>query len=265
MLALAATVLGLGASQGDAAITIGSDLSPDPGNAPCSGGDCTTANLALPGQQVASPFDGMVVRWRARNGNVGTPARLRVIQPQPGGLYSAVRSSLTVDLPSPGIGNWVTSTFNTQLPIRQGQLIGLDLEGSATNSIQLATNAQAGVSSALWSTPLGASAAGPSATSAAEIAFNADVEPAITTITGHPKAKVKTRRRRFKASFIFSANQAGLIAFQCRLDAGPFTECKAPKSYRVRRGRHLFQVQATDSGAGFGSVAEFGFRVKKSR
>lgn len=207
----------------------------------------------------------MVIRWRVRNGNVGTPARLRVIQPQSGGLYQALGSSLTVNLPNPGIGNWVTSTFNTQLPIRHGQIIGLDLDGSATNSIHLATDAQPGVSSALFSTPLGSSPASPSATSTAEIALNADVEPAITTITGHPKAKVQTRRKRFKASFIFSANQAGLIAFQCRFDGGSFTACKAPKSYRVRRGRHLFQVQATDSGAGFGSVAEFGFRVKKSR
>jgi uncharacterized delta-60 repeat protein len=70
----------------------------------------------------------------------------------------------------------------------------------------------------------------------------ADSAPPETTITSGPKKKSRKR----KATFGFVASEAG-SSFECKLDNRQFQPCSAPKKYKkLRRGRHTFQVRATD-------------------
>jgi len=54
----------------------------------------------------------------------------------------------------------------------------------------------------------------------------------------------RTHRRRVK--FKFSSNEPG-STFKCKLDHRPFRPCTSPKRYRVRPGKHVFKVKATDA------------------
>jgi hypothetical protein len=70
-----------------------------------------------------------------------------------------------------------------------------------------------------------------------------------TTITQAPKDKTKKGR----ATFGFTASAAPTRhneneSFQCKLDNGPFQPCTSPTTYRVKKGKHTFQVQATIDG-----------------
>jgi subtilisin family serine protease len=77
-------------------------------------------------------------------------------------------------------------------------------------------------------------------------AFNAlnavglpDLTPPNTKITGMARSG---QNRTFR----FASTEAG-STFQCKLDGGPWTKCGNGKTYRnLRRGRHLFQVRASD-------------------
>lgn len=120
----------IAASPAPAATTIGSDLG--------SSGDilldcpttdpCTAAQTALPGRQVTSPIDGVIVRWRVGDGT-GSMS-LRVLRSAAGGTFTGVARS---DAATPPVGPSdvgqppTISTFPTRIPIRAGDFIGLDL------------------------------------------------------------------------------------------------------------------------------------------
>ena len=63
-----------------------------------------------------------------------------------------------------------------------------------------------------------------------------------TTITAGPKPKTKTKT----ASFVFSSSEPG-SSFQCSLDDGPFEPCTSPEDVKVKKGKHTFEVRATDA------------------
>jgi DNA-binding beta-propeller fold protein YncE len=71
---------------------------------------------------------------------------------------------------------------------------------------------------------------------------SADTSAPNTTITGGPKKKEK----KGKASFSFTSTEPG-SSFQCSLDDGPFQTCTSPEAVRVRKGKHSFEVRATDA------------------
>lgn len=251
-------------ASAEGAITLGSDLSGDPANAPCSPGNCTLANLVVPGRAVSSPVDGQLITWRVRyENNLGVSARLRVIE-QLSGAFLGVNSSVTQALPLAGLGTFRTESYSTAQPIRSGQLIGLDLDGS-TNNIGMQMNFDPSVDAVRWEpTLLDGATSSSGIPSHSEYTFNADLVPADTTITSHPKAVVKTRKKRKRVSFSFVTNQPGL-GFACALDRQPFAPCTSPTAYRVRRGRHHFEVEGTLGGMRFGDVASSDFRVKRKK
>ncbi len=131
LLAIAATACFLVAPGGAwGAITVGSDLS--------SSGDvllgcptaepCTGVQTALPGRQITSPIDGVVVRWRVGDG-VG-PLAFRVVRGAGGGSFTGVGRSATEipGAPPSPVGQPPTiSTFATRIPVRAGDFGGLDL------------------------------------------------------------------------------------------------------------------------------------------
>jgi IPT/TIG domain-containing protein/PASTA domain-containing protein len=82
----------------------------------------TLFNTALPekGANLSSPVTGAVVRWRVQ-GAKGGPFYLRVLRPNGKGAYEAVGTSLPATPSGEGL-----QTFTTNLPIRAGDLIGVD-------------------------------------------------------------------------------------------------------------------------------------------
>jgi hypothetical protein len=184
MLALSAvfTAALVAPSTGQAAITIGSDLAPAPVNglACISNPSCTWANTTLPGQQVTSPTDGVVTRWRVRVASTpGADLRLKVIRPA-GGPYTGVNTSATQSLPASGVDQ--THVFPTSQPIAAGDQIALDVDGDgeAGNLIVEAAGPMAGVTELRWVPSLldGETRVPTNTfTDNGELLMNADIEP----------------------------------------------------------------------------------------
>jgi hypothetical protein len=70
-----------------------------------------------------------------------------------------------------------------------------------------------------------------------------DGVPPDAQITKGPKDKTKSKT----ATFEFSGSDARAVAgFQCKVDAGAFAPCASPFTVKVKKGKHSFQVRATD-------------------
>lgn len=77
------------------------------------------------------------------------------------------------------------------------------------------------------------------------------------TITKAPKAKSTSTTAKFR----FKANEGG-STFQCKLDKGKFKKCKSPKTYKkLKVGKHVFKVRATDKAGNVGKPATRKFTV----
>lgn len=166
-------------AAGATTVTVGSVLPPTFTSTPFEGVR-TQFNTTLPetGANLASPVSGAIVRWKVQ-GAVGGPFTLRVLHPNGSGAYTATGSSQSAKPTGTGI-----ETFSTQLPIRAGDLIGID-SSNATDQIGVATASGAGYG--IFSAPPfeGATNA-PSQTKAGqEIELAAEVQPApaITAVT----------------------------------------------------------------------------------
>lgn len=86
-----------------------------------------------------------------------------------------------------------------------------------------------------------------------------------TTVTKSPKKTVKTKRRKARVRFEFRSSDDG-STFACKLDGGAFRSCTSPRSYKVGKGSHTFQVRAIDSaGLPDPTPASFRFKVKRTR
>jgi hypothetical protein len=82
------------------------------------------------------------------------------------------------------------------------------------------------------------------------------------TITGGPKDKTKKKT----ATFVFTGTDTRAISgFQCSLDGEAFRACSSPMTYKVKKGKHTFQVQAIDQAGNVGSPATDTWKVKKKR
>src|SRR6476646_1375392 len=80
-------------------------------------------------------------------------------------------------------------------------------------------------------------------------------------ITKAPKAKSKSTTAKFK----LKANEAGSTC-QCKLDKGKFKNCRSPKTYKkLKPGKHVFKVRATDKAGNVGKPATKKFKVLKSK
>lgn len=84
-----------------------------------------------------------------------------------------------------------------------------------------------------------------------------DTKAPTATITKGPKAQTTSTTAKFK----FSSNEAG-SKFQCKLDKGKFKTCKSPKTYKkLKPGKHVFKVRATDKAGNVGKPAKKKFTV----
>jgi hypothetical protein len=73
---------------------------------------------------------------------------------------------------------------------------------------------------------------------------SADTDPPETTITDGPKKKTSKKKARFE----FTSDEPG-STFECSLDGTPFQPCSSPEEAKVKRGKHTFEVRATDASA----------------
>jgi hypothetical protein len=156
------------AAGAQAATTIGSDLSKAANASLCGAavactyftGDATTAAPVA-----VAPFDGVIVRWRAKSGSAAPSTRLRVLRPAGSGSYTSAAAS---DAQALQAG---TNTVAARIAIKAGDVIGLDDSSSAKLFASPATTA------AYYFQPfLGAFAHSPSKQASRELLLNADVE-----------------------------------------------------------------------------------------
>jgi hypothetical protein len=270
----------IAATPATAAVTIGSDLTQIGGatSAPCAtvqGGPCTLVNTQTTTHPLASPIDGVIVRWRVYVQENSTIDRLRVVRVS-GNDVTVVRSA---PLPAtPLLSNQLNVVpLSPGVPISAGDSIGFDTIGNAS-----VVNPRAGTSFLLDKPliPDGATQTGtPNAN--AEIPFNADVEPDCdgdllgdetqdasvdceppdTQITAGPKDKTRKKQTTFE----FASSEPG-SAFECSLDGATFTACGSPDAFKVKKGKHTFAVRAIDpAGNVDSSPAGDDWKVKKRK
>jgi IPT/TIG domain/PASTA domain len=136
-----------------------------------SSGSLTVANVALGfGGIPYAPSDGTIVRWRI-SGGIGGPFYLRVLRPTGGGYVGVGKSG--GELPA----SVATQTFTTNLPIRAGDLIGIDTTNK-TDEIGGVLSPSAAVSAWVPVAPEG-TLSFPLVTNSgsAEVTFNAEMIP----------------------------------------------------------------------------------------
>jgi len=163
-------------------ITVGSELvAPQTLFQSFSGDQVTVANPQPVGPFVRplSPVDGTVVRWRLAP-QAGIPTaqeyRLTVLRPDGSGGYSAIATSDPETASTSVIG-----TFTTALPIKEGDLVGLDVQaGPLEPETKLAVASIPGATQFYWDPFLavGSLATAPKPIGALEFEFNAEVQPA---------------------------------------------------------------------------------------
>jgi len=159
-----------------AAVTIGSDLSrgtaPPSAWVPCLTGDhnCTLVQTVLPGRPLASPIDGVMVRWRIKHASSSVPFRVRVVRGAGGGAFTGAGTQEYEALSCPDI-----CTLNTRLPVKAGDQVGID--GAAVATADIAT--VSGANLAAWSPFLAdGQTRGPDGSYGDfELLLNADIEP----------------------------------------------------------------------------------------
>jgi hypothetical protein len=93
--------------------------------------------------------------------------------------------------------------------------------------------------------------------------FTVDTKAPKTTIVGHPKKVVKTKKKTVVAKFRLKASESP-VTFYCQIDKEPLRICGKSFSHHFTRGRHAVRVRAKDEA---GNLAEkqtvFHFRVKQ--
>lgn len=168
--ALSALAMTAGMAQANT-ITVGSVLPPGAVSEPV-GEKQTFFNTALPekGASLASPVSGAIVRWRLV-GASGGPFYLRVLRPNGLGAYTAVATSSPVTPADTAL-----QTFNTNLPIRAGDLLAVD-PTNPTDELGFAPVAGAAYAT-IFPTPFeGATVPSREPVSGKEIALSAEVQP----------------------------------------------------------------------------------------
>jgi hypothetical protein len=172
------------ASPAPAATTVGSNLlgkanvSIACGLAGQPNSICTVGQTTMPDRPTVSSVDGVIVRWRIRSASGGT-VRLRVIRPAGGGQFEGAGTSDAGQLTSASSpGQDQTYTFNTRLPVQQGDFIGLDRQ-RRVGAIYHGRSGQGGYGLIRFDSPLpnGDSRGPDGESSGAELLLNADIEP----------------------------------------------------------------------------------------
>ena len=206
--ALVAAATTLVAAPAGAAVRIGSNLISTPTTAGvCSGVDCTIANLALPAANqtpdgLVSPVNGTVGNWSYRSaGPSGPPISLRVLHPTGG--FGFTGAGTTVSTP---VFGGIRGLFPGNLPIRIGDIIGLDANGA-----QVMTGGVGGATQVSWTGPPladGSNRTGTGSTGV-ETMVQATIQPTNTVRAG----AVARRKQKGTASLTVDVPNAGTLSY----------------------------------------------------
>lgn len=155
-----------------AAVTIGTPLDQPSSNASDVSPGRTVMTLAYAGAELASPIDGVVVRYRVQStawGNIS----LRILRPAGAGAFDGVGTSTPAFVG--GVFDDLTHQVGTRLPIAAEDQIGIDSDSSVT----LRSVSSSGWMYGYWD-PKSLDSDAPSApnvgSSDTAVLFNADVE-----------------------------------------------------------------------------------------
>lgn len=162
-------------------ITVGSVLPPGAAGKPFEAVQ-TLFNAALPekGANLVSPVNGAIVRWQAQELK-GGPFQLRVLRPNGSGAYTAVGTSNAVAPAGTGL-----QTFTANIPIKAGDLIGID-PTNATDEIGVVSAVPGANVGFIFPPPFeGATVPASGGKSGQEIALRAEVQPAPTITAVSP-------------------------------------------------------------------------------
>jgi hypothetical protein len=124
--AVVATAIGTAGAQNQATVTLGSPNGAPSGNICAASINCTYlpfTNSSSPELQV--PFDGTVTSFSINSGSGSGSVKLRVLRPAANGQYTGAGTSPAQTLATG------TNTFAVSLPVKAGDLIGLDNDSSA--------------------------------------------------------------------------------------------------------------------------------------
>ena len=92
--------------------------------------------------------------------------------------------------------------------------------------------------------------------------FTVDATAPQAAFTKQPRKRVKTKKKTAKVTFAFTAEPGA--TFRCRLDSAAFTACPATISYKVKVGKHTFQVVAVDAAGNVqAALLTSSFKVKR--
>ncbi len=207
--ALALPLLGIPAAA-QATVTIGSSLqrAATASTGACAGGACTLAISALDADRqaqdgISSPVNGTITAWSIRAGASTGPAALRVVHPLTGGLFTS--GGATVQM-TPTAN--ATSTFPAQLPIQQGDLIGVDCCGGSGATFFTASTPQ---TTRLTFEP-GPLAPGPGTAPAGSDNFEALISADIEPTSAFTVTKVSKRKSGAISATVQLPNPGTLVA-----------------------------------------------------
>ena len=271
------------------AVTLGQVAQATPQDPGCAGSIVQVASVD--GTSYAVPASGGVITGWAHqgdpDGNAGI-GRLQIWRPAGGTEFTLVgRSELQAFVPG------VRNDFPVRIPVAGGDLLGLRLAtpevacyvptmlaGDVTSCCEIETTDPApGDARSLPDQDPGlrlnvAATLEPDGDrdgfgdeSQDGCASDASLQGACvdTTLLSVPRNKVKTRRKRARVEFAFSASEPG-STFECSLDGAAFEACGSPNRERVKKGRHSFEVRAVSlGGVPDSSPAVDAWKVKRKR
>jgi hypothetical protein len=141
---------------------------------------CTISQGRLPGAFLTSPIDGVIVNWSIQDGTVGKKYRLRILDPKGGLAFSGAATGAEATPATP----FSLETFPAVLPIRTGQLVGVDLEPRAS----IASQERIGAAEFFFFPPVAEGLTSTATTLAREVGLRAEVQPAPRITAIDPKS-----------------------------------------------------------------------------
>jgi hypothetical protein len=177
---------------------------------------------------------------------------------------TALASAIIPDAAVPAGDSLITGSFANPAQVSAGQEYALIVTRPTSSWLQVGTRAGNDCPGRLFFSNTQAGAFGPLGAGDDLIfaVFVREIDPPETTITKGPKGKTRKRR----ATFEFTSDEPG-SSFRCAVDGQTLkVPCTSPYTIRVKRGKHTFQVQATDTaGNADPTPAVDGWKVKKKR
>ncbi len=186
-------------------VTVGSPLTGTYGSTTIGGGALATTLITSStpeaGAQLTSPIDGVIVRWRITQAT-GGPFSLRVLTPVGGQVFTGGAASAPQTPQSV-----LTQTFSTNIPIKKGQVVGLD-DTAGTDKVGFLPGGGGGGTFSFLQPKIGngetRTASGPSV-SVGAVGFNADV----ATIPSNDFSLGKLKKNKNKGTALLTVDVPG--------------------------------------------------------